>query len=76
MIEGLDSIALTQDLPEDGLERGDLGTVVLVHGQGVAYEVEFVALDGEQLALLTLEADQVEPATGHAIAYVRELEAA
>ena len=58
MIEELDRIALTQDLPEHGLERDDLGTVVLVHGQGVAYEVEFVALDGEQLALLTLDAGQ------------------
>lgn len=76
MIEELDSIALSADLPEHGLERGDLGTVVLVHGRSAAYEVEFVALGGEQLALLILEADQVEPANGHAIAHLRELEAA
>jgi len=42
---------------------------------GAAYEVEFVALDDEQLALLTLEADQVEPANGPASAHLRGLRA-
>ena len=31
-IKELDAVALTCDLPEQGLKRGDVGTVVLVHG--------------------------------------------
>ncbi len=33
--------------------------VVLVHGQGEAYEVEFVALDGHTQAVLTLPAAEI-----------------
>ena len=58
MIEKLESVALTEDLPEHGLQHGNVGIVVLVHGRGEAYEVEFVSLGGEQLALLTLDAGQ------------------
>jgi Domain of unknown function (DUF4926) len=50
MIEELDQIVLTTDLPEYGLQPGDIGTVVLIHQGGAGYEVEFVALDGETLA--------------------------
>ncbi|MEJ7659468.1 MAG: DUF4926 domain-containing protein [Hymenobacter sp.] len=35
---------------------GALGTVVLVHAQGEAYEVEFIGLDGHTQAVLTLPA--------------------
>ena len=34
MIRDLETIALTEDLPEHGLKRGDLGTVVLIHAAG------------------------------------------
>jgi hypothetical protein len=36
---------LTEDLAQDGLKRGDVGTVVLCH-DNVGYEVEFVSLKG------------------------------
>jgi hypothetical protein len=39
-INELDAVALTCDQPEHGLVRGDVGTAVLVHGNGVAFEVE------------------------------------
>ena len=61
MIKKLDQIVLTEDLPEHGLRAGDVGTVVLVHRQGEGYEVEFVALDGETLAVTSLLASQVRP---------------
>lgn len=48
MIHELDSVVLTVDLPEHRLQRGDVGTVVLLH-EDRDYEVEFVALDGETL---------------------------
>jgi hypothetical protein len=59
MIHELDDVILTCDLPDQGLERGDIGTVVLVHNQGEGFEVEFTALDGETVALTTLLRRQV-----------------
>ena len=60
MIKELDIVVLTRDLHGHGLKRGDLGTVVMVYGDGKAFEVEFVSSDGETIALETLKADQVE----------------
>lgn len=59
MIRELDEVVLTCDLPEQQLAAGDIGTVVLVHGEGRRYEVEFMTLDGETIAVSTLRADQV-----------------
>jgi hypothetical protein len=72
-IKEFDVVALTCDLPEHGLKRGDVGTVVLVHGDGVAFEVEFVGYDGHTLALLTLERDRVRPLHGGFIPHAREV---
>jgi hypothetical protein len=44
---------LTVDLPEYGLREGGIDTVVLVHHGGKGFEVEFVALDGETLAVVS-----------------------
>ncbi len=73
-IKELDAVALTCDLPEHRLVRGDVGTVVLVHGDDVAFEVEFVGYDGHTVALLTLERPQVRPLDVHDIPHARELE--
>ena len=69
----LDSVVLAVDLPEHGLKHGDLGTIMLVHPEGKGYEVEFVALDGESLAVVSLRAAQVRPARQREIAHVRPL---
>jgi hypothetical protein len=39
MIQELDSVVLTTDIPEKNLSQGDIGTVVLVRQGGVEYEV-------------------------------------
>jgi len=75
-INELDPVALTCDLPAHGLKRGDVGTAVLVHGNGLAFEVEFVGYDGRTVALLTLERDQVRQLQAGDIPHVRELAAA
>jgi hypothetical protein len=75
-INELDAVALTCDLPGCGLVRGDVGTVVLVHHNGEACEVEFVGYDGHTVALLTLEAHQVRPLDSHDIPHARGLTAA
>ena len=70
MLKELDTIVLAVDLPEYGLSRGDLGTVVLVHGER-GYEVEFMALDGETLAVVSLFSEQVRPIGHREIANAR-----
>jgi hypothetical protein len=61
---------LTTDLPEHSLKAGDLGTVVLVHRHG-GYEVEFMTLDGETVAVVSLSPDQVRPVGRREIAHAR-----
>jgi hypothetical protein len=75
-INELDAVALACDLPRHGLVRGDVGTAVLVHDNGAAFEVEFVGYDGHTVALLTLERDQVRPLQMRDIPHARELAAA
>jgi hypothetical protein len=72
-IKELDAVALTRDLPGHGLVCGDVGTAVLVHGGGTAFEVEFVGYDGHTVALLTLERDQVRALDAADIPHARAL---
>jgi hypothetical protein len=76
MIRELDSVVLTADVPAHGLESGDIGTVVLIHQGGAGYEVEFMTLDGETVAVMSLPASQVRPISRKEIAHARTLEAA
>jgi hypothetical protein len=70
MIRELDSVVLARDLPEHGLKRGDVGTVVLVHA-GAGYDVEFMTLDGETLAVVSLRDKQLRPIGRREIAHGR-----
>ena len=54
----LDVVALTEDVPERGLVRGQVGTVVEELESGV-FEVEFCDDNGRTYALLALRADQI-----------------
>lgn len=69
----LDTVVLADDLPEQGLRAGDLGTIVMVHQGGAGYEVEFVTLDGETVAVVTVAESQVRPVDAHEIAHARAL---
>ena len=73
MIKELDSVVLSADLPDLDLAAGDVGTVVMVHDAGRGYEVEFVTLDGETIAVVTLEADRVRPIGRGEIAHARRV---
>ncbi len=55
----LDVVALTSDLPEVNLRRGQVGTVVEVLNGGGAFEVEFCDRAGRTYASLGLRPDQV-----------------
>ena len=72
MIRELDVVALARDLPRHGLKAGDVGTVVLVH-PGSGYEVEFVTLKGESLAVISLSRRQVRSIKRGEIASARRV---
>jgi hypothetical protein len=76
MIKERDTIVLTEDLPEEGLAAGDVDTVVHIHNQGEGYELEFVTLAGQTIAVASLLARQVRPVSKQDICHVRELQPA
>ena len=76
MINEHDTVVLTEDLPEEGLTAGDVGTVVHVHNNGEGYEVEFMTLAGQTIAVASLLADQVRPVGRQDVAHVREFQPA
>jgi hypothetical protein len=54
----LDVIALTEDIMEEGLSRGQVGTIVETHHDGAA-EVEFLDESGRTFAIVTIQPDQM-----------------
>jgi hypothetical protein len=76
MIKEHDCVVLTVDLPAERLAAGDIGTVVHIHRDGEGYEVEFMTLDGQTVAVSTLLAGQVRPIAQREIAHARSLAAA
>jgi hypothetical protein len=75
MFTELNQVALRVDLPEHGLKAGDVGTIVLDH-QGRGYEVEFVALSGQTLAVVSVYPEQVRAIGQREIANARVVESA
>ncbi|MGD0536589.1 MAG: DUF4926 domain-containing protein [Verrucomicrobiota bacterium] len=73
MIKEHERVVLKAVLPRDGLEAGDVGTVVHVYRDGLAYEVEFTTLDGRTTAVVTVEAAQVRTVGRREITHAREL---
>lgn len=71
MIRELESVVLEADLPDVNLKRGDIGVVVMLHKGGEGAEVEFVALDGETVAVVTLHRSQLRPVRHREIAHAR-----
>jgi len=76
VIKEHECVVLTKNLPDEGLMAGDVGTVVHIHKAGEGYEVEFMTLTGETVAVVTLLADQVRPLNRRDLAHTRELASA
>ncbi len=68
-----DRVVLTADMAGERLAAGDVGTVVHMHRDGKAFEVEFVSLDGETVAVVTLERSQVRPVERREITHARSV---
>ena len=71
MIHELEMVALARDIPEFGLEAGDIGCVALVHGAGKGFEVEFATISGETVAVVTLRPGDVRAVNGNEIPHAR-----
>ena len=69
-------IVLTADIPEEGLKAGDVGTIVHIYPQHVAYEVEFFSLDGNTVAVATVEREQARAVTKQDVTHARSVKAA
>ena len=57
-IKLLDVVALTEDVDQHGLVRGQIGTIVEILAPGV-YEVEFSDTDGRTYASISAKAEQL-----------------
>ena len=68
----LETVVLNRDLPEHGLQRGDLGAVVQIYSPN-ALEVEFVTASGRTQALVTLQVNDVRRVNDEDLLSVRSL---
>ncbi len=75
MIKEHERVVLKKGIPEQGLKTGDVVTVVHIYKKGVAFEVEFLTLHGETVAIATLNASQVRPVLKREITHARLLRA-
>ena len=76
MMKEHERVVLKTPVTVEGLEAGDVGTVVHVYSDGKAYEVEFLTLDSRTTAVVTLNAAQVRPVSHREITHARELASA
>jgi hypothetical protein len=77
--EQFSRVALTIDLPDRGLRRGDVATVVESHAgradQEPGYTLEVFTAAGQTLTTVTVRESQIEPLTANEILHVRPLAA-
>ena len=76
MITDLDTVVLSQDIPEHGLKQGDIGAVVHSYYNQEAFEVEFISGKGEPVAIVTLGKKDIRLMEDKEILHVRKLKAA
>jgi hypothetical protein len=68
----LDTVVLDRDVPESGLQKGDLGAIVETY-QPDGLEVEFVTASGRTQALVTLRVGDVRSVMDEDLIAVRPL---
>ena len=73
MLAEHDRVVLTDDIAETDLKTGDVGTIVHIYPHAAAFEVEFLALDGNTAALATVSPSQVRPVAHTDITHAREI---
>jgi hypothetical protein len=73
MIAELDTVVLDRDVPDHGLRKGDVGTVVHRYADGRAFAVEMMTGDGTTIAVLTLPLADIRPLGRREILHAREV---
>ena len=71
-----EEVVLTKDIPEKGLKKGDVATIVEHHpvsGGEDGYSLELFNALGDTIAVITLPESAVEPLTVNEIFSVRSL---
>lgn len=71
MINEHERVVLTEDLPEHDLKTGDIGVVVMIHGDHIGYELEIFGADGHTIDVVSVYAHQVRPVKRHDVLHVR-----
>lgn len=61
MIRKLDTVVLSLDIKEHNLRRDDIGAVVHCYKNNTVFEVEFVTVGENTIALLTLTQNDILP---------------
>lgn len=67
-----DLVVLQDDVADGRLKAGDVGTILTVYNEGKAFEVEFVTLTGEAIAVETLLPHQIRPVRPSEVLAVRD----
>jgi hypothetical protein len=70
-----DFVVLFRPLPEHGLQIGDVGAIVFVHYNNEAYEVEFIASDGNTVGVMTLKTEDIRRLDASEILHARRISA-
>jgi hypothetical protein len=65
-------VSLRRDVARHGLKAGDVGMVIDSYEGGKGYIVEFGDAEGNTLAVLTLNSEDVEPLKSSQILRVRD----
>jgi len=73
MIKEHQSVVLKEDVSAENLRKGDIGTVVHIHGENIGYEVEFNTAEGEEIAIVSLSPQQVREFSERDVYAVREM---
>ena len=73
MVNEHDRVILNEDLPTANLRAGDVGVVVMIHGNHAGYEVEFFTLTGDTLDVVTVDARQIRPISEHEVLHAGSL---
>jgi hypothetical protein len=68
-----DLVVLQDDSANGRLKVGDVGTILTVYNDGKAFEVEFVTLTGESVAVETLLPHQIRTVRPSEVMAVRDM---
>ena len=67
-----DLVVLQDNTTNERLKVGDVGTILTVYNDGKAFEVEFVTLTGESVAVETLLPHQIRTVRASEVMAVRD----